>query len=343
MPHNRNSLVTLALPSKGELEEPTLNFLAASGLEVFRPNKRQYVASIPSIPQVTVLFQRAADIPSKVDEGTVDLGITGYDIVCEQGKGRDNVVVIYDDLGYGRCELVLAVPEGWVDVSSIEDLADLATLFKMKGRELRIATKYPNLTRKWLYEKGIIHFSLVGAQGALEVAPSMGYADMIADITTTGTTLRENRLKRIAGGTILKSQACLIGNKKLLQENTNKLLVTQMILELIEAHLRAKKYVAITANIYGDSAEAVARSLMRERDLVGLRGPSITKVYSKVWGEDNWYAVTIIVEKNRLLETINHLRKAGSTDIVVFSPNYVFDSKSWNYQRLIEMLKRERS
>lgn len=343
MRNGKNSRLRLALPSKGELENPTLELLGASGLEVFRPNARQYVASIPSVPQISVLFQRAVDILRKVDEGSVDLGITGYDIVCEQGQGHDdNVVVLCKNLGYGGCELVLAVPDSWVDVSSIGDLADLSLLFRQNGRELKIATKYQNLTRRWLYEKGIIHFSLVEAQGALEAAPGIGYADIIADLTTSGTTLRENRLKRIGAGTILESQACLIGNKKLLLEDPDKLHTTRIMLELIEARLRAQKYLSITANIRGESPEAIGRSLVRERDLAGLRGPTIAKVYSKVFGENDWYAVTIVVEQNKLLTAIDHLRKAGGADITVLSLDYVFDSKSWNYQGFIEKMKRER-
>ena len=157
---------------------------------------------------------------------------------------------MYDNLGYGTCELVLAVPDSWVDVSSIEDVADLSVLFRDKGKSLRIATKYPSLTRKWLYERGIVQFSLVEAEGALEAAPSMGFADMIADITTSGTTLRENRLKRVTGGTLLRSQACLVGNRRALLGDTRKLQLADDA-DWIEAHLKAKKFMSVTANIEG--------------------------------------------------------------------------------------------
>lgn len=342
MPDERyDTSVRFALPSKGELSQPTLDFLASAGLDVLRPNKRQYIASIPAVPQMEVLFQRAADILSKVEEGSADLGITGYDIVREKGEEHDDVVVLYQNLGYGQCELVLAVPESWIDVASIEDLADLTIGFKEKGKELRIATKYPSLTRTWLYDKGVIHFSLVEAQGALEAAPNMGYADMIADLTTTGTTLRENRLKQLSGGTILTSQACMIGNKRLLLGDADKLEVVKMVLELVEARRRARNYVSITANMRGESPDRIARDVMQERDLAGLRGPSIAKVHSKVWGEDDWYAVRIVIERNKLLPVVDHLRKAGAADITVRSPNYLFESKSWTYQRLIEKLKKQ--
>jgi ATP phosphoribosyltransferase len=301
------------------LEKPTLDFLANSGLRVLRTNPRQYIASIPSLPQIEVLLQRAADILTKVSEGSADLGITGYDIVMEQGGGHDNIVIMSRGLGFGRCELVLAVPESWVDVSSVGDLADLSIFYNERGKSLRIATKYPNLTRNWLYEIGLVHFSLVEAQGALEAAPAIGYADMIADVTTSGTTLRENRLKRISGGTMLDSEACLIGNGKSLSQNERALEAARKILELSEAHQRARKYVSITANIRGESPEALAHTLRREYGLAGLRGPSISKLYSNAWGEDDWYTVTVVVEHDSLVEAVDHLRKAGGTEKTTLS------------------------
>ncbi len=123
----------IALPSKG-MEEDTLHFLRECGLAVDRTNPRQYRARIPSVPGTAVVFQRAGDIFAKVDEGTVDLGITGYDLVAEHGREDDNVVVLIRDLGYQRCSLSLAVPESWLDVSSIADLAEISGQFHAEGR-----------------------------------------------------------------------------------------------------------------------------------------------------------------------------------------------------------------
>ncbi len=342
MPNNNGTVLRLALPSKGALEKPAMDFLANAGLRVHKPNERQYSATIPAAPGIEVLFQRVTDIFDKVADGSVDLGITGFDVVSEDTEEGDDVVVV-QTLGFGRCELVLAVPESWVDISSLAELADLATSYKEKGRELRIATKYRNLARNWLYEHGLTYFSLVEADGALEVAPSMGYADMIADITSSGTTLRENRLKMLDGGTLLKSEAVLIGNRRTLLDSQDKLQQTRLMLELIEAHLRARKFVSITANIKGESQEAVARLLAQEPKLSGLMGPSITPVYVKVRdGDSHAYAVTVVVERDVLLPTIDHLRKQEGTDITVFAPDYVFDSKSWSFENLVELLKRQR-
>jgi ATP phosphoribosyltransferase len=343
MSNDMQTTLRLALPSKGALEKSTMELLTAAGLKISRPNERQYFGSIPAIPGITVLFQRASDIFQKVQEGSADLGITGYDVVCEENEAHGSeVMVIYPKLGFGKCDLVLGVPDSWVDITSIEDLADLTHDFKSKGRDLRIVTKYSNLTRDFLYERRVIHFALVKANGALEAAPSMGYADMICDVTSTGTTLRENRLKQISGGTLLRSQACLIANQRSLRDSPEKLEMTRLILESIEARLEAKKYASITANIQGPSPEAIAAGLSQRPELqalAGLRGPTIAKVYCN--GDTGWFAVTILVKQEDLLRAVDHLRQAGGTDLAVFSPDYVFGASSQTYQQVLMMLDRD--
>lgn len=323
----------LALPSKG-MEDQTLTFLAACGLSVDRSNPRQYRAALRNPPGVTVLFQRAADIFDKVDEGSVDLGVTGYDIVAEHQREDDDVVVLYRELGYGRCSLVLAVPDGWLDVASIADLAEVATALRARSGELRVATKYPNLTRQFLYQHGINYFTVVGSQGALEAAPTMGYGDVVSDLMTSGVTLRENRLKTIAGGTILSSEACLIGNRRQLAQNETKLQRTRAILEQIEAYLRGRNYASLTGNVRGESEEAVARRVTAHEDIAGLRGPTIARVYPKAGGERDWFAVTVVVRRDLLLPAIEHLRKAGAADITVADIHYVFEHRSWSFEAL---------
>ena len=185
----------LLLPSDGDLHQPTLDFMRDCGLPVRRPNARRYTATVPALPGVEVLFQRTADITSKVEEGSADLGVTGMDRLLEYREDDRRAAVLVDNLGYGRCDLVLAVPDVWLDVTSLADLADLALEFRQEGKQLRIATKYPRLLSEFLHDRGINYFTLAPASGTLEAAPLAGYADLIADLTATGTTLRENRLK----------------------------------------------------------------------------------------------------------------------------------------------------
>lgn len=327
----------LALPSKG-MEEQTLEFLAACGLKVNRPNPRQYRALISALPGVEVLFQRANDVFTKVAEGSVDLGITGYDVVREHRHEDDNVVVLHQQLGYAGCALVLAVPEGWIDVSSVIDVAEVAADFRARGHELRVATKYPNLTRQFLFDNGINYFTLVESSGALEAAPALNAADIIVDIVSSGVTLRENRLKRVSGGTIVESQACLIGNRAALLQSEKKLHVARDILELIEAQLRSREFFTLNGNIRGESPDAVARLVTRHTEVAGLRGPTISKVYPKAGGEEGWYAATVVVQSKLLLQAVEALRRAGASDVSVGKLQYVFESKSWSFEALKRQL-----
>ncbi|MGD9100078.1 MAG: ATP phosphoribosyltransferase [Anaerolineae bacterium] len=166
---NRRTDIRLSLPSKGRLGQASLDFLAACGLPVEKPNPRQYAARIPTLPGLTVLFQRPGDIVVSVRDGSVDFGITGMDMVAERRGNNVAVLVLHDALGFGHCRLALAVPEEWENVHTMRDLAALA-------RPLRVATKFPHLTGGFLERHGVA-FSLIEAEGALEAAPAIGYAD----------------------------------------------------------------------------------------------------------------------------------------------------------------------
>jgi ATP phosphoribosyltransferase len=335
--NREDNQLRIAIPSKGALEKSTSELLAASGLKVSRPNDRQYVGHIPTFPGVEVIFQRASDIVTKVQEGSVDLGITGYDVFAEESIGYQHLSAIYPQLGFGRCELVLAVPDSWIDIVTMADLADLTLDFRQhKRRNLRLVTKYPNLTRKWLHQHQIVHFTLVDANGALEAAPKMGYADMIADVSSTGTTLRENRLRPIAGPPMLKSQACMIANMDLLRADSHKQQLTQLILDSIEAYLEAKNYTSITANMPGASADDLGRKLMASSELAGLHGPTVAKVYTQ--SAESWYAVTVVVRESNWRQAVSHLRSLGGTDITVFAPKYIFGSESYHSRQLTTQL-----
>jgi len=195
--------VTLALPSKGAIAEPTMSFLQDCGLRVEKPNPRQYTGSIPTLPCVDVLFQRVTDVVYKVSDGTAQLGITGLDVVREHP--HEDLVVIHEDLRYGYCKLLVAVPEAWVDVETMIDLSEVALDFREhKRRNLRVATTYTKMTREFLHDQGIHHFTLVNGEGAIEAAPTIGYADIIVDLMQTGTTLRENHLKALPDGVVVR-------------------------------------------------------------------------------------------------------------------------------------------
>jgi ATP phosphoribosyltransferase len=229
-------LVRLSLPSKGRLSEDSLDFLSACGLGVYKPNPRQYEAHMPALPDLTVLFQRPGDIVVSVRDGSVDFGITGLDVLEERKGENGEILVLHDNLGFGACSLSLAVPEAW----DVRDVADLARYTGGLNRPLRVATKYPTLTARFLDEAGIAH-TLISAEGTLETAPAIGYADIISDLVSSGLTLRDNRLRPLPDGMILKSQAALIGNMNTLRRSPAALQMARQMLEYFEAHLRARR------------------------------------------------------------------------------------------------------
>ncbi len=328
----------VALPSKGNLAQPCEGFFARAGLRIYKPNRRQYSATIPRLPQAQVVYQRPLDILNKVLEGRADIGVTGLDIVAEHGEDSADVMVI-DRLGFGRCELLLAVPDSWIDVTSIADLADLSLRHQERGGQLRIATKFSNLTRNFLYQQGIAHFLLVHAEGAMEAAPRMGYADLIADLSQTGTTLRENHLRPIDGGTIIDSEAVLIANRRRLRESPAKLETLREMIELIEANRRARQFVSLRANISGESVDDVQQRILANPALSGSKGPGVVAVASPPGSTEMWYETNLLVRSELIHKTMQHLRAIGGTDIIVAHPDYVFDKKSETYDRFERLLR----
>ncbi len=321
--------VRISLPSKGRLAEDCQRLFSSCGLSIHQENPRQYEALIPNLPGVSVLFQRPADIVVSVRDGSVDFGITGLDVVEERKGDNGDVMVIHDALGFGGCMLSLAVPEAWTEVREISDLVNKV---QSLPATLRVATKYPVLTGQFLQQYGI-QAELVYAEGTLETAPTIGYADMICDIVSSGQTLRDNRLRPLKGGMVIKSQAVLIANRKSLLKNKKCLDTARILLEFIEAHLRASGELAIFANIRGDSPEAVAERIFMESDLGGLQGPTISRVITREQ-DQNWYAINIIVKRSEMIQAIRELRAIGGSGVVAMPITYIFDEEP---QRLIAM------
>ncbi len=337
----------LALPSNARMEEETRRFFERAGMGVRRPSPRQYTGALRGVDGVGVLYQRASEVVVKTNSGLADIGITGLNLVQEYRSDDDALIVLLRDLGFSRCRLVIAVPEAWVDVTTVADLADLAADFRARGRTLRVITGSPNLVRDYLYACGIVHFALVEGEGALEVAPAIDTADIVADITETGTTLRDNRLKIIEGGTIMESQACLIGNRHALRASAAKRERVRHILERVEAHERSRNYRVLTANVRGESADEVAHHVIGQVETAGRLGPTVAPVYPKhgVSGgpvvtalETGWYAVTVVVEEHLLLPAVDHLRQLTNFGISVSAPEYVFQPTSEAYTEMLAQL-----
>ena len=323
----------LSIPSKGRLSEDSLNFLAACGLEVYKPNPRQYEAIIPSVPELTVLFQRPTDIVISVRNGSVDFGITGLDVLAEYRGPNGNILPLHSALGFGACTLDVIVPDTW---NEVDRMADLTRVQARLGRPLRVATKFPNAATPFFTQKGLTDVNFIAAEGTLEIAPTIGYADLITDLVSTGTTLRDNHLKRLEDGEILSSQACLIANRTILRENPRALAIARTLLEYIAAHLRARVAVSVFVNMRGDSPESIARSMFAQEVIGGLQGPTFSPVITRQ-GE-RWYAAHLVVSKDQLAQAIAELRSIGGSGVVVAPVTYIFEEEPAEYRAMLEAL-----
>lgn len=328
-----NAPVRLSLPSKGRLAEDAVEFLENCGLRIYKPNPRQYEATIPALPGLTILFQRPADIVVSVRDGSVDFGITGIDVIEERRGDNASLIVLHEALGFGGCSLRLAVPESWAEVDNVAGLKLHVSSF---GRPLRVATKYPYLTERFLNQAEIPH-TLISAEGTLETAPAIGYADMISDLVSSGQTLRDNRLKPLADGLIQESQAALIANRVVLNSHPAALQMARQLLEYFEAYLRARDEIAIFANIRGSSPEEIAALVFTQPTIAGLQGPTISRVVVRS-GDPNWYDVNVIVPRSRLFQAVTEIREIGGSGVVVMPVTYIFEEEPPRYAAMLRAL-----
>ena len=326
--------IRLALPSKGRMAEEVIDLLSSAGLHVYKPNPRQYRATIPSLPGLTVLYQRSGDIITSVRDGSVDFGITGWDVFTERRAENGSFVVLLNDLGFGQCTLNVIVPETW---ENVQTMPDLAAWQRQMSRPIRIATKFPNLTEAFFQANGISEIQMISAEGTLEIAPTIGYADLIVDLISTGTTLRDNRLKMLEDGLILRSQACLIANSQALKRRPEVLAMARQLLEFIVAHLRAAENVSIFANIRGESPQSIARKMFTQSVVGGLQGPTISQVITH--SHESWFAVHLIVRRSQLAQAIAELRQIGGSGVVVSPVMYIFEEEPQAYQEMLAALE----
>lgn len=205
-----NGALILAIPSKGRLKDETEALFSRAGSPVETRGGRRYRGGLKGHADIEVAFLAASEIARELAAGNVHLGVTGEDLVRETVADADAKIALLAGLGYGMADVVVAVPELWIDVWTMQDLDDVAAGFRARhGRRLRIATKYWNLTQNFFASHGIALYRVVESLGATEGAPAAGTADLIVDITTTGSTLKANHLKVLEDGVILRSEAKL--------------------------------------------------------------------------------------------------------------------------------------
>lgn len=230
------SRLSLAVPSKGRLMEQTEARLAKAGLTLRKTGEaRGYRGELVEMPEIDVAFVSASEIAAALKAGSIDVGVTGEDLIRETMSDADTRVRFLAPLGFGFADVVVAVPVGWIDVATVADLEDIAQAFRRAhGRWPRVATKYVNIARRFFTDKGYGDYRIVESLGATEGTPAAGTAEMIVDITTTGATLRANGLKILDDGVILKSQANLVASE-LSPWNDNKHRVCRALTDRLAA------------------------------------------------------------------------------------------------------------
>ena len=210
------NIITIGLPSKGRLKEKAITFFNNKGLKVLQDHKeRNYFAKIENKANLKIIYLHAKEIIQRLGDGTLDIGISGLDLLNESEKNLQDKISIKQNLDFGNANLVVAVPDDWIDVQTVADLEEVAFDIRSKrNTRLRVATKYPNLTNNFLISKGVTQYKLIPSLGATETYPFIGSSEIITDITSTGKTLEDNNLRVLKDGLILKSTACLFVAKK---------------------------------------------------------------------------------------------------------------------------------
>jgi ATP phosphoribosyltransferase len=209
------NIINIGIPSKGRLRKDVLKVFKKNKLNLISERgERDLLGSIKNLSNIKILYLHAREIVERLGDGSLDLGFSGYDLLKESEVNIQKKINVVKNYGFGKATLVIAVPDPWIDVQTVADLEEIAFEFKDKKKErLRVATKYPNLTREFLFSKGVTQFKLVSSLGATEAYPFTGSSEIISDITSTGETLRANNLRILKDGEILKSEACFMISK----------------------------------------------------------------------------------------------------------------------------------
>jgi ATP phosphoribosyltransferase len=256
-----NAPLILAVPSKGRLQENAQAFFARAGLELVKPRgPREYRGTIAGIDGVEIAYLSASEIPAHLAQGSAHLGVTGEDLVREMVADVTRVVLL-ERLGFGYANVVVAVPQAWIDVRTMADLDDVATAFRhQRNRKMRVATKYVNLARAFFAGHGITDYRIVESLGATEGAPAAGSAELVVDITTSGATLAANGLRVIEDGLILRSEANLFASRQAAWGSA-EVETARAILDRVAADARARAFREVRAHVpNGDAALISAAS-----------------------------------------------------------------------------------
>jgi ATP phosphoribosyltransferase len=319
----------LAVPSKGRLQQNAEAFFARAGLELVKPRgARDYRGAIAGFDDVEIAYLSAAEITAQLSQGAAHLGITGEDLIREMIPQSEQSVILIAGLGFGFANVVVAVPQAWIDVRTMADLDDVATAFRLKHeRKMRLATKYANLTRDFFAAHGIVDYRIVESSGATEAAPAAGTAEMIVDITTTGATLAANGLKTIEDGVILRSQANLVAARAASWRETHRE-TARLLLDRIAAQKRAEAFAEVCTRFTGLNDKLLAAA----RDKFGVETP--------FGGPTSSGMLTLHCPPDNVQALANFLREQGAQAVSVAALDYVYSCDNPLYAKLAAELTR---
>ena len=321
----------LAVPSKGRLQQNAESFFARAGLELVKPRgARDYRGTIAGLDGIEIAYLSAAEITAQLAQGAVHLGITGEDLVREMIPQSDERVVLIAGLGFGFANVVVAVPQAWIDVRNMADLDDVATAFRLKHeRKMRLATKYANLTRDFFAAHGVVDYRIVESSGATEGAPAAGTAEMIVDITTTGATLAANGLKVIEDGVILRSQANLVAARAAAWTSEQRE-TARLLLDRIAAQKRAEAFPEVRTRFAGMNDELLGIAREKFGVVSPFGGPTSSGMLTLHCPPANVHALA------------SFLRDHGAEAVSVAALDYVYTRDNPLYAKLAaELDKRE--
>jgi ATP phosphoribosyltransferase len=315
--------LVIAVPAKGRLQENAESFFARSGMKLVKPRGvRDYRGTVADFPNVEVAYLSASEITAQLAQGAAHLGVTGEDLVREMIPDADRRVVLLDGLGFGFANVVVAVPQAWIDVRGMADLDDVATAFRLKhDRKMRVATKYVNLTRAFFAAHGIADYRIVESLGATEGAPAAGTAELIVDITTTGATLAANGLKIIDDGLMLRSQANLVASRKASWHN-GELETARLMLDRIAAQARARAFREVRTRFAGCDDAVLTTAKERFGITSPFGGPTSSGMLTLHCPPGNVYALA------------DFLRLKGAAAVSVVELDYVFSLDNPLYEKL---------
>ena len=227
-----SEIIKIGLPSKGRLKDESLKVFRKNKLFI-KDSKRNYLSEIKNFHTNEIIFSHAREIIERLADNSLDLGISGYDLLKESLPGIQKNIQVFSRLKFGFADLIVAVPDAWIDVQTIADLEEISFEFKDKNTgKLRVATKYPNLTNDFLLSKGLTQYKIVNSLGSTEIYPFTNQSEIITDITSSGATLKANNLRVLKDGNILKSSACILVSKKSLKDKNKNKIITSLLKKL---------------------------------------------------------------------------------------------------------------